>query len=104
MPRRCGARTSFEESIGRLGVTRLAGLRFHDIPDAHGPLTTTDKLTAAAAAPDGMFAGALTLTHRRRAIMVARALALNAMHPSVCSRLLLPPPPPPPPPPPLPAP
>jgi hypothetical protein len=39
-----GARTSFAESTARLGVQKLAALRFHDIPDKKGPLDTTDKL------------------------------------------------------------
>ena len=71
-----GARTSFAESIARLGVERLAALRFHDIPDTKGPLDTTDKLIVAAAGVDGMLAGLRALRAEGRIDQVS--LGMNA--------------------------
>jgi len=78
-----GARTSFAESTERLGVTSLAGLRFHDIPDDKGPLDTTDLLIAAAAGPDGMVAGLRALRDEGLISEVSHYPCLTLVHPQV---------------------
>ncbi len=74
-----GARTSFEESIARLGVARVAGLRFHDIPDDKGTgiVPTTDTLIKAAADPrTGMIAGIVAL--KEQGLVDEVSIGMNA--------------------------
>ena len=74
-----GARTSFEESTARLGVGRLAGLRFHDIPDEKGiaAVPTTDDLIKAAAEPGvGMIAGIVSL--KEQGLVDEVSIGMNA--------------------------
>lgn len=71
---------SFEESIARLGVSRLAGLRFHDIPDEKGgmaSLPTTDELIEAATEPGvGMIAGIVKL--KEQGLVDEVSIGMNA--------------------------
>eukprot|EP01047_Picozoa_sp_COSAG01_P071509 COSAG01_NODE_11119_length_2003_cov_0.986870_3_plen_312_part_00 len=75
-----GAHTSFEESTVRLGVSRLAGLRFHDIPDdkGKGSVPTTDALIKAAAEPGtGMIAGIVSL--KEKGLVDQVSIGMNAI-------------------------